>query len=218
MSERPACLPVAAILLAAGSASRMGKQKQLLPYHGKTLVEHAIAQAQLARFEPVVVVVGADAQPIRDKLASLPIAIVENERWLSGMGSSIAAGMGWLREHGIESAAVAILLADQPLVTAAHLAAMRTLFIQSGSAIVAARYRQTLGVPALFKRALFPALGSLAGAEGARSLLRDPTHAVAAFDLPEAAVDIDTPADFAALSTTAAEASALPEPPVRRQT
>ncbi len=193
------CLPVAAIILGAGAATRMGKLKQLLPFRGRTLIEHAVAQAIEAAFDPVIVVVGAESQAVRNTLAPRPVAIVENAHWQAGMGSSVSAGVRYLQAMGSDSAAVAIMLADQPLVTANHLRGMAELFARSGRAIVAANYNDALGVPALFKRSLFPVLAALEPGAGARALLRDGKQTAEAFDLPEAAVDVDTPADFAAL-------------------
>jgi molybdenum cofactor cytidylyltransferase len=193
-------VPIAAIILAAGAATRMGRLKQLLPFRGKTLVEHAVTQAREAEFHPIVVVLGADAQAVRNVLAALDVLIVENSRWQSGMGSSIAAGVEYLEASGADSDAAAILLADQPLVTAGHLKEMASLTLQSPASVVAARYGETLGVPALFRRRLFPQLISLPAEAGARALLRDSKLQVASFDLPEAAIDVDTPDDFAALA------------------
>jgi molybdenum cofactor cytidylyltransferase len=92
--------------------------------------------------------------------------------------------------------AAAILVADQPLVQAKHLAAMRRLLSSADSSIVAAQYSDTIGVPALFKQELFGALLSLPLEAGARKLLRTSDADVTPFPLPEAAVDIDTPEDF----------------------
>ncbi len=178
----------------------MGQLKQLLPFHGGTLVEHAIHQAREAGFDPIVVVLGAQAETVRRKIAVQTVAIIENKNWEQGMGSSIAAGARCLRELQTDVAAIAVLLADQPLVTCHHLRALRTAFVQANSQIVAARYNQTLGVPALFPRSMLSALESLAPELGARALLRDPARTVTPFDLPEAAADVDTPADFETLS------------------
>ncbi len=180
----------------------MGQSKQLLAFRGEALVERAVREAGEAGFAPIVVVIGAGAQAIRDKLAAERIFLVENERWQTGMGSSIAAGIQFLRDLETDAAAIAILLADQPLIVASHLREMRSIFSRAGGAIVAARYNGALGVPALFKRALFGALAALDGETGARSLLRNPEYNVVPYDLPEAAVDIDTPEDFATLSST----------------
>src|SRR4051795_6373 len=122
-----ACLQVAAVVLAAGAATRMGKLKQLLPYRGRTLVQHAINQALQAQFDPVLVVVGAESAAVRSSVASQKSVIVENTYWQRGVGSSISAGVQWLQKEGPEAAAIPILLADQPLVTAWHFEEMRTL-------------------------------------------------------------------------------------------
>ena len=190
-------MPGVGIILAAGAATRMGRWKQLLPYRGKTLVEHAVEQALAAKFDPVIVVVGAEAASVCAALSAQPVRLVENPRWHLGMGSSIAAGVEVL----LDVPSVAILLADQPFVEARHLREMQTLLDANTAPAVAAQYNGTLGVPALFKRELFGALQSLDPATGARALLRK--HAVP-FLLPEAAIDIDTPEDFALLAATSA--------------
>ncbi|MBV8865799.1 MAG: nucleotidyltransferase family protein [Acidobacteriaceae bacterium] len=203
MSGQAGCSPVAAVILAAGAATRMGTLKQVMSFGEKTLAEHAVMEAREAGFDPVIVVVGAQSKSVRSKLAAQPVAMVENRQWQSGMGSSISVGIQYLLGLGIDSAAVAILLADQPLIKASHLKAMRDQFSHTGATIIAARYNEVLGVPAIFKRSLFAALTVLDPAAGARSLLRDPAQQTVSFDLPEAAVDIDTPEDFAALSRDA---------------
>lgn len=189
----------AAIILAAGAATRMGETKQLLPFGHTTLIQHAIEQAVGAGFDSVAVVVGAHAPEVIDAISDLSVDVVRNEAWETGMGSSVVAGLRHILASGSNPDYVAILLADQPLVRAGDLAAMRRLADQSQSPIIAARYGGTLGVPAFFHRALFPQLEALAPTTGARHLLKLPGQIVAVFDLPEAAVDIDTPEDFRAL-------------------
>ena len=198
MTGEPPDTPIAALILAAGSATRMGRLKQLLPFRGKTLLQHAIDQATHAGFDPVVVVVGAQADTVAAAIGSAPVKIVRNDAWETGMGSSVAAGTRPLQQCDV--AGVAILLADQPLVTARHLREMVSLL--DGSNIVAAEYGGTLGVPAFFPRQMFTALASLAPEAGARHILRTASASVSAYPLPEAAIDIDTPDDLAALALT----------------
>jgi molybdenum cofactor cytidylyltransferase len=190
---------VAAVVLAAGAATRMGRLKQLLPYRGRTLVEHTVAQAKAAQFSPIIVVIGAEAQAVAASLAHADVTIVENPQWSTGMGSSIVAGISHLQTLPVEPEAAAMLLADQPRIGARHLQEMLRVFSGSNGLILAARYNGALGVPALFRYSMFPKLRSLDPAAGARAILRDPQASVTAFDLPEAAIDIDTPAEFAAL-------------------
>ena len=200
MNAPSGCLPIGAIILAAGAGTRMGHIKQLLPYRSSTLIRHAIEQAREARFAPLIVVLGSKSAEVRENIAGLPIEITENSEWQLGMGSSIVCGMHTLQTAAPESAAVAILLADQPLVTTDHLCRMQALLSTDWPA-VAAEYSGSLGVPALFQRALFPALLSLPPKAGAKQLLRELGDAVRSFPLPEAAMDIDTPEDYARLSS-----------------
>ena len=99
-------------------------------------------------------------------------------------------------ESDEDAAGVALLVSDQPLVEAKHLAAMRELLSAGKSSIVAAQYSGTIGVPALFKRELFDALLSLPPEAGAHKILRRSDADVTPFPLPEAAADIDTREDF----------------------
>jgi molybdenum cofactor cytidylyltransferase len=191
-------LPVAAIILAAGSASRMGRLKQVLPYGEGTLVQHAVKQAIEAGFAPVIVVLGAESEEVRARLSELHVQTAENKDWQLGMGSSIARGMRALLEAAPKARAVAILLADQPLITAEHLCHMRERLPDSSA--VAAEYAGSLGVPAIFQREMFSALLALAPEAGAKQILREAVGVVA-FPLPEAAADIDTPDDYARLTS-----------------
>ena len=193
----------ASIILAAGTGARIGTLKQLLPYRAKTLLEHSIDEAVAAGFAPILVVVGAGAQDIRDLIGGRSVEIVENASWEAGMGSSIAAGMRALLKRDELPSAVAMLAADQPLVQARHLSAMRDLMVTSGAESVAAEYKDIVGVPALFRAELFSALASLPPGVGARNLLRRAGIKVVRFPLPEAAVDIDTREDFERLTSAA---------------
>lgn len=200
MTKPRGCLPVAAIILAAGSASRMGKLKQLLTYRKGTLVQNAVDQARQADFSPLIVVIGAEAERMRARLAALPIEIAENAKWQAGMGSSIKCGMEALKSVAPDTAAVLILLADQPLITADHLRDMRTL-LSPDCAAVAAEYSGDVGVPAIFQRKTFASLLALSPEAGAKQVLHRLGDAVRRFPLPEASADIDTPEDYARLSS-----------------
>jgi len=177
----------------------MGRLKQLLPYRGRTLVAHSIDQALEAGLAPVVVVVGAQAEAVTAAIAGSPIVVARNPAWETGMGSSITAAMRHVEDSAAE--AVAILLADQPLVTSGRLRAMADLLRSSDSRIVAAEYNGMLGVPAIFRREMFSALASLPPQSGARQLLRGQAARIDRYALPEAALDVDTPEDFAALES-----------------
>lgn len=189
----------AALILAAGQASRMGSLKQLLPFGEGTLLSNVIQQAQNAGFERVAAVVGAEASRVAASIGQVSVEIIENPDWELGMGSSIRAGVKRVRQWRPLPDAIVILLADQPLIESRHLLAMRELQRQSRARIVAAEYGGGYGVPALFASDLFGELEAVPPDAGARSLLRSGSIPVMGYPLPEAAIDIDTPGDLAAL-------------------
>lgn len=189
----------AALILAAGQASRMGSLKQLLPFGEGTLLSNVIQQAQNAGFDRVAAVVGAEASRVAADIGQVSVEIIENPDWELGMGSSIRAGVKRVRQWRPLPDAIVILLADQPLIESRHLLAMRELKRQSHAHIVAAEYGGGYGVPALFASDLFDKLEAVPLDAGARSLLRSGNVPVTGYPLPEAAIDIDTPGDFAAL-------------------
>src|SRR5690242_9533398 len=90
----------AALVLAAGAATRMGSLKQLMPFGRGTLLTHAIEQAQQAAFAPVIVVLGAHADRIRAALSQFDVEIVHNPDWETGMGSSVRAGLRHFQKNG----------------------------------------------------------------------------------------------------------------------
>ncbi len=190
---------IAAVILAAGAATRMGKIKQLLTYRGRTLVEHAIAQAQGAGFSPVVAVVGAEAEAVREAVERTGASAAFNPDWPLGMGSSITTGVAAVLEMAPEADAVAVLLADQPYITDVHLLGMCREFEMGGGPILAARYAETFGVPAIFSKDVIPVLQALSQGAGARQILRQSGAGVVGYALPEASMDVDTPEDFANL-------------------
>ncbi len=203
------------MILAAGAATRMGRLKQLLPYRGGTLLGHAIGQAIGAGFESITVVLGAEAGTVKDSIPDNRVDVIENTDWRSGMGSSISVGMRRLQARNAALTSVAILLGDQPLVESSHLQEMMRQLTNGDAAVIAAEYHGTLGVPAMFKQEWFSSLETLPPDAGARYLLRDSNINLLRFPLPEAGVDLDTPEDFAAL-TSAEQAEASAESDFRR--
>ncbi len=185
----------AAIVLAAGSSSRLGQPKQLIRYAGEPLLHRAARIALSAGATPVLVV--TSAPEYEAAVNDLPVSMVLNPQHAQGMGSSLRTGMAALARLAPAAERVLLLVCDQPLLEANHLLALLEAEAPQGAA--AAAYGGRLGVPAVFARVHFPALAAVAGDSGARALLRG--MAVTAVAMPEAAVDIDTQADLDALYT-----------------
>jgi molybdenum cofactor cytidylyltransferase len=186
---------VAALLLAAGGSSRMGRPKQLLRLEGVSLVKRAAQTALLSRCDSLYVVVGAFGDAVREELRGLDLSIVENRFWRTGMGSSIQAGIEALNDGNESYDGVLILLADQPAVDAALLDTIIEKF-EEGSSLVASAYAGSIGVPALFSSTFFDSLDELSGDRGAKALLQLHPEEVTKVPFPGGAFDIDTPSDF----------------------
>ena len=189
--------PVALLLLAAGASTRMGQPKQLLPYRGRTLLRHAAETAVASDCAPLVLVTGALHDALVAEVAGLPVQVVHNPAWATGMAASIRAGLAAVA--AARPAAVLVMLADQPLLTPALLRQLVAQQRRTGAPVVAAAYGDALGVPAVFGRAALPALARLEGAQGAAGLIAGFGAAAGRVAFPAGLLDVDTPAQYAAL-------------------
>lgn len=175
---------IAAVVLAAGASTRLGEPKQLIVINGETLLERAVRTAREAGCVPVVVVLGANAERIREQCDLGDAVAVVNEAWEEGMASSIRIGVDAL--YGAEG--VVLMTCDQPAVTADHL---RTL-MGSGE-VTASAYAGRRGVPAYFPANSVSELMQLRGDAGARELVRS----AAAVELAGGELDVDTDRELA---------------------
>lgn len=195
---KPAPFRFGLVVLAAGASSRMGEPKQLLPVAGKPLLLRTIDAALESEAWPVVVVLGAQSAAIRPLLARHPVLVAENPAWAEGMASSLRAGIDVLRQFSRALDAAVVTLCDQPNFSAETVSRLIARQRESACSIVAARYNDRNGAPALFLREHFPTLSALTGEQGARTLLNGVDDGrIATVDLPELAVDLDTPEDYA---------------------
>lgn len=190
---------VAGVLLAAGGSRRLGFPKQLVRWRTRALLVHALRALRAALPDsPLVVVLGAQAQRLRSAARrALPAArVVTNSRWAEGLATSLQAGIA-AAPRGAR--AILITLVDQPRVDGPALRRLLLAWRRKPGIPAAARYDGRAGVPAILPRRSWRAARSLKGDSGARGLLRA-AESVTLVDLPEAALDIDTPADVARLS------------------
>ena len=183
------------LLLAAGASRRLGRPKQLLVFEGQTLVQRAVTSlSAVTSHRPRVVV--QDHQTLGDFALKCAIEPIFNARWRDGMGGSIAVGVAALPK---DAQGVLITTVDQPLVSAAWLRQLIARWTEDPGRPVACAYAGTVGIPALFPRSYFPGLRALGGDRGAKSLLTATDNPAALISCPDAAIDIDTVADWQAL-------------------
>jgi molybdenum cofactor cytidylyltransferase len=186
---------IAIIILAAGSSSRLGQPKQILPYKDKNLLQHIIAEARKVALD-VFVVLGSNQKIIKEKLEHLPVQFFYNEDWETGMSSSIVCGLSGVLALNPALQAAIIMVTDQPFVSSSLLENMVTKYQQSKAPIVACAYQDTVGVPVLFDKQFFPALLQLIGQSGARKIIEQYLEITQTVPFPLGYVDIDTPEDY----------------------
>ncbi len=160
---------ISAVVLAAGTSSRLGRPKQLLPLQAKPLTQHVIDAAIAAGLDEVVVVLGYAAEEVKAVLQLPPPArVVLNPDYETGQASSLRAG---LRALGPTVNAAVILLADQPEIKADVIRSVVETYEESGGPVVRASYGGKAGHPVLFDRRLWPEVEAVEGDRGARDLL-----------------------------------------------
>ncbi|MBL8256834.1 MAG: nucleotidyltransferase family protein [Pseudoxanthomonas mexicana] len=183
-------VPHAAVVLAAGGSTRLGRPKQLLTRDGETLVHRAARLAREAGASRVLVVVGAHADEMRNALADLSVEYVVNNAWQTGMAGSLRLAAEALATH---EAATLLLACDQPALALSHLQALRKAALRTLAGTAATRFGDRLGIPALVSPdILHRALALHDGDRGLRDVLNVDGLDVVPCDAPELAYDIDT--------------------------
>jgi molybdenum cofactor cytidylyltransferase len=191
---------IAGVVLAAGGASRFGSAKQLADLDGVPLLQHAVdAMLAVTGVDPVVVVLGAEAQRVRGAVDLRSARSVVCAEWAEGMAASLRCGVTAVGDCDW----VIVTLGDQPRVTPQVIAAVRDEAASAavGTAAVRAMYDGVPGHPVALGRAMLPRVAQLSGDVGARELLGSATvrtFEAAGFCDP---ADVDTPEELEALRT-----------------
>ncbi len=197
----------AAIILAAGSSSRMGggRHKLMLPLDGRPVLAHVIDATIASQASPIVVVIGHQSAQVRSQIeqytTNKDIVLIENAQFQEGMSSSLRLGIQTLLAKGYKNKqshntidSTLILLGDQPLITSRIIDKLITAYRDSGSLIVAPLYNGKRGNPVLFDKSLFPELIEVTGDEGGRTVLKSHGNEIELVEMGDtkANFDVDT--------------------------
>lgn len=186
---------VAAIVLAAGQSSRLGRPKQLLPVDGRPLLQRTLDVARRSNLASRILVLGAGQEDVLQSVDTSGFEIVNNPRYAEGQATSLRAGLQALPE---DVAGAVVLLGDQALVPPHLIDQLVDAFEPGRHIAVRPRYSDGPGNPVLLSREIYLELEQLEGDVGARDVLarnRDRIAEVDATDRPTP-IDVDTEEDY----------------------
>ena len=191
---REVSLKVAGMVLAAGRSTRMSENKLVLRLGGESLIRRAVQAALEGGLDPVLVVVGHEAERVHAELADLSFVAVPNPRHALGVNTSLDAAVASVPP---DADGAMVILADMPLVTGPMIRALVERARETRAAIVSARYGAVSAPPVLYARALFAELSGGVGEGRGREVVRRHAGEVEHVDLPESALsDVDQAGDL----------------------
>jgi len=207
---------VSAVILAAGSSTRMGVPKQLLQLDGKPLLEHVLAHVRESQITEIVLVLGHAAETIRKQIQLRETRVVTNENYPDGMGSSLQAGISAV---DAEAQAAVIVLADQPFVRASTLDKLISEHTRSGAQIVIPTFRGFRGNPVLLDRSMFREVMRLRGDVGCRAIFGNHLEGIVKLPVedPGILLDMDRLSDYEKLRDPQSRESMLHLPDVEER-
>ena len=186
---------IAAIVLAAGRSTRMGKQKLSLPIGGETMLERVVRSLRESQVDEVVLVLREGADELTRTIDLGGVRVVVNRAPEKGMGGSLKLG---LKEVENDAEGAIIALGDQPFVSPATVNSLVEAFKEKRARIVVPVYMGTRGNPVLFSREFFPEMMLIEGDKGAKSIVNRHANEVQEVKVDDQGVifDVDTPEDY----------------------
>ena len=145
----------AAVILAAGSSSRMGFPKQLAEVREKPLLQSIIDKVNI-NFDNSSVVLGSENEIISEKIDFKNSNILINENWPEGITSSIRTAL-FFYQNQKEINNIILFLGDQPEVEVEVIDTLKN-DVHDSSKVLVPQYRYKLGFPILIPRMFWPKL------------------------------------------------------------
>jgi molybdenum cofactor cytidylyltransferase len=187
--------PVAGVLLAAGTSSRMGSNKLLFELDGESVLRGAVRRALAGGLSPLLVVLGHESDKAWREIEDLPCQWALNPLYGEGINSSLKAGILAVPK---EARAAMVMLADMPHVTPEMIAAMIERYRTSAAPLVISDYEGVNAPPMLYDRSLFGELLAMTGEGCGRQVVKRHREEAEVMKWPAAALaDLDVPEDYA---------------------
>lgn len=188
----------AAVVLAAGESTRMGRPKQLLQHHGRSFVGCAVDLARIAGCAPIIVVTGA-IDLSGEALA--PAVLVPNPDWPMGQLGSLQRGLAAALELRADVPALLVLTVDRPHLLPGTVTALVEAWRRDPAGLWQPEQGGRRGHPVIYPAALLPALAALPPTASPRPLVaaHAPLRRTLAVDDPAVLDNLDHPEDLARL-------------------
>jgi len=187
---------ISLVILAAGKSTRMKDNKLLLKSNSETLIEHVVKAATRSSADEVVVVLGHEAEKIKERLARLKCKLVTNQDYMKGQSESVKVG---LKAVSRDADAVMILPADVALIDAQTINKIADEYRKSKMSIVIASHQKQSGHPILLDRQLFPEISQIdEGTLGLKAVINRHKAQIKYLEVgtEKALIDIDTQEEF----------------------
>jgi molybdenum cofactor cytidylyltransferase len=187
-----------ALVPAAGMSTRLGRNKLLLAFNGKSLIAHAVDTLLACAVDEIIVILGHQADQVRAAIGERRVRFVENPDYADGLSGSVRAGFAAVSPR---TSAIMIYLADQPLLGPADVNLLIRAFAEASAnnkSIVVPFFRGQRGNPVIVAASYQTALLAIAGDTGCRRVIRqhpDQVHTVE-METDHVVRDIDTMEEY----------------------
>ena len=184
-----------AIILAAGESERMDKNKLLLPFKGKTIIETVIDNIRQSIIDKIMIITGAFKDDMIKIIKQLPLKNCYNEEYKKGMLSSVQCGF---KNIPGEPDIVLIFLADQPDISPEIINLLITNYKEFKKGIVIPAYKGHRGHPLLIDWKYRSIIEKLNPKIGLRDLLFKYPEDILEVTVESSGIlmDVDTPKDY----------------------
>ena len=183
------------IILAAGTGSRMGETKQLLPYGATNLLGKVVEAAKASDLDRIIVVLGHHAQEIQRKTNLSGTRIAINHQYANGQATSLCAGIAAIHR---DCSGAMFLLADQPLIDHWIINTLIEAWQTTRRQMVIPYCNGIRGNPVIIGKSLFEAVSGIRGDRGARALFEKYPNQIEKIDIhnPAILIDVDTREEY----------------------
>jgi molybdenum cofactor cytidylyltransferase len=173
----------------------MNRQKLLLPFNGKTIIETVVENAAHSVGKNIMVVLGSHSEEIKSKIANRNVNFCVNENYLEGMLSSAICGF---RALPLDAKATLVFLGDQPQIPPQATDLVIEAWKQSKKGIVMPTFNGRRGHPVLIETRYKSEIVKLDPDRGLRTLSEKFKSDVFEVEckMPEILRDIDTPEEY----------------------